>query len=140
MAKRAYGLGSRDREYGYLLERLDHLTHATERGRHALVRAWELNERGRPSDARAAKDVVIAALRPLAREVDLSETALSASGRTLAALPRHGHFAAAHELVRDVERALASARALKRRLSLASVGGAEDVRRALSSERDRTRR
>lgn len=137
MPKRAHGFGSRDRECGDVVERLGHLTHASERGRQALARAWDLNERGR---TREAKDAIIDALRSLAREVDLADVARRTSGSSLEALPRHGHFATAHELVRDLDRAIASARALKRRLSLASVGSADDVRRALSSERDRISR
>jgi hypothetical protein len=138
--KRTHGLGSYDREYDYVETRLESLTAARERGREALVRAYDATESGSASRVFMAKRRITDALARLSKEIETAETAERASANQLRRLPRHEPFAKAHRLVSDFEQAIDRARVMRTRLLRASHGDLEEVRAGLHAERDRRRR
>ncbi len=130
----SHGVGSYDREYDYVLTRLEELLAVEDRGRAVLSRYADALATGSASKAFHAKQDVTDVQARVTKALETAEIARRSSGEKLERLPHHEPFTKAHTLIREFDRAIAGAQKMRRRLIDAWSKG--DV----YSDRDRARR
>lgn len=135
-----HGLGSYDREYEYVLHRLEELRALDHRAKAALSRTYDALESGSASRLFKAKSSNQDVLSRLSEAMRTAHTAENASGRKLDQLPKHAPFDKAHSLMREFRDTIDYSERLRKKLIRVSYGEASEIRTGLESAHDRTRR